>query len=221
MVRHGVSIPNSSKSTRKKSSGSRRGIEDEGRRHLRIELREQRVEQRRLAGADLAGEHDEALPRAHRVDQHREALAVRLAEAPGTTDRASSRRARASARRIRGTRVSPRSSAPPPRRAPSRVTRFSRRAAQEPGQAVHPQVVRGAADQREDDEPERGERRAQALAAQDHPIPFEPDLRESSRAPAARSATGAGARRAAIGRSPRAAAPGPRRRRSRTACRAR
>ncbi len=45
-----------------------------------VELREQRVQERRLAGAHLAGEQHEPLARLHAVDERREAFAVRFAE---------------------------------------------------------------------------------------------------------------------------------------------
>jgi hypothetical protein len=62
------------------------------RRHRGLELREQRVHERGLAGADLSRERDEALPRLERVVQHREPLAVRGREHEERRVRASSRR---------------------------------------------------------------------------------------------------------------------------------
>ena len=55
-------------------------VEDEGGRGLAVELREQRVQQRGLARADLAGEQHEALAGAHRVDEGRQPFAMGVPE---------------------------------------------------------------------------------------------------------------------------------------------
>jgi hypothetical protein len=57
-----------------------RRVEDERRRRGRVELRQKRVEQRRLARTDLAGEQDEALARTHSIHECRQALAMGIPE---------------------------------------------------------------------------------------------------------------------------------------------
>ncbi len=55
-------------------------IEQEGRRSRRIELGQQRVEERRLARSHFARQQDEPLARAHAVDQRRQPLTMGLAQ---------------------------------------------------------------------------------------------------------------------------------------------
>ncbi len=59
-------------------------IEDQRREGRRVELLEQRAAERRLAGADVAGEDDEAFLAADRLQQQPDRFVVRLAAGRGS-----------------------------------------------------------------------------------------------------------------------------------------
>ncbi len=115
----------------------KRGVEDEGDAGVAAEALQQRVEERRLARSDLAGEREKPLALAHAVDELRQRLAVTLGreeearvrrrpegrlaepvERRGTRLRASARPAWRRGTRCRGPATTPRPRPGPVRRGP-------------------------------------------------------------------------------------------------------